>query len=179
MKVEKLKADRKDFERIFRLYYGKVRNFISILVHSESDAEDIAQEVFIRLWEKKVSIRDIRSLDSYLYILSRNAALDHIRKDRNFSEPVELAEIISSGEEPDAAFLAMEQEFLIRMFVSTLPEKRRRIFEMSRYDGISNEDIAKSLGISRKTVENQIHLSLSELKKMLSLFVFLGTTCNF
>ena len=179
MKVEKLKADRKDFERIFRLYYGKVRNFISILVHSESDAEDIAQEVFIRLWEKKVPIRDIRSLDSYLYILSRNAALDHIRKDRNFSEPVVLAVIISSGVEPDDAFLAMVLLFLIRMFVSTLPEKRRRIFEMSRYDGISNEDIAKSLGISRKTVENQIHLSLSELKKMLSLFVFLGTTCNF
>ena len=172
-------GDRNAFERIFRIYYGKVRNFVSLLVHSDSDAEDIAQDIFIKMWEKRSCFADIKSLDSYLYIMSRNAALDYIRKDKRYPEPEEFKDILYSGDDPDAKYLAMEQDLLIRMFVSTLPEKRRRIFEMSRYEGVSNDDIAKRLGISKKTVENQIHLVLSELKEMLAVMAFFGAICNF
>ena len=83
------KGEREAFEAVFRKYYGKVFNFISSIIKSPY-AEDISQDLFVRLWEKRESLASVRSLDSYIYIMSRNAALDYVRKHRPADLPGEI-----------------------------------------------------------------------------------------
>ena len=74
----------------------------------------------------------------------------------------------------ESARLAAEKELAIRLAVAAMPDKRRRIFEMSRYEGKSNSEIAAALNISKKTVENQISLALAQLKKLVGAIVAFG-----
>lgn len=166
------KGEREAFEAVFRKYYGKVFNFISSIIKSPY-AEDISQDLFVRLWEKRESLASVRSLDSYIYIMSRNAALDYVRKHRPADLPGDIAEMESDFSQEDMYFAA-EKELAIRLAVAAMPDKRRRIFEMSRYEGKSNSEIAAALNISKKTVENQISLALAQLKKLVGAIVAFG-----
>ena len=156
------KGEREAFEAVFRKYYGKVFNFISSIIKSPY-AEDISQDLFVRLWEKRESLASVRSLDSYIYIMSRNAALDYVRKHRSADLSGEIAEMESDFSQEDMYFAA-EKELAIRLAVAAMPDKRRRIFEMSRFEHLRNAEIAVRLKISPKTVEFHISRVLKVLR---------------
>lgn len=166
-------GDRAAFEFLFRSYYGKVSAFVSLFVRSSADAEDMAQDIFVKLWEKHGMLKSVKSFDSWLFGMSRNAAIDYIRRHTADPMPVEMAYCCPSSSAEDD-YLASEKELLIRLLVSSLPEKRRRIFEMSRYEGLSNTEIAERLSISRKTVENQISLVLAEIRQLADILILFG-----
>jgi RNA polymerase sigma-70 factor (ECF subfamily) len=173
-------ADKKEnfferkFEKVFMHYFPKVKNFAWKLLKSENDAEDIAQEIFLKLWEKpSLWIDDFSSLDSYLYKMTKNKVIDLIRQryykpgcaidtlyDVDLPETVQADSILSD-------IYYKEMLLILRLSLDRMPTKRRRIFEMSRYAGMSNQQIAEKLNLSVRTVEHHIYLALSELKKKL------------
>lgn len=154
------------FDEVFRLYYGRVSNFIKSLIKSQSVAEDLAQEVFINLWNSRHALSEVHSLNSYIYTIARNTAIDHMRRIHTFNVPLEYSDE-PAGELTDERYFAIEKELIIRMAVDNFPERRRMIFSMSRFEGFTNDEIAKRLGISKKTVENQINLATHDLQKIL------------
>lgn len=158
----------RDFLEIYRAFYGKVFTFVLSLVKSKANAQDITQNIFMKLWKNRKNLEHIKSMDDYLFILSKNACMDYFRKASRKKEistdvfdEFLLSRIVSSPEKRIDALSDIEE---LRHVIDSLPSKRRDIFIMSRFDGLSNDEIASVLGVSKKTVENQISLATKKIK---------------
>ena len=167
-------GDENVFEDIFYVNHGKVKSFVSHLVKQDAEAEDITQNVFVKLWTNRAAIRSHESLYAYLYKLARNEALDFFASSNKKSNIVQnlsgyIPESISS--ECHNAYEAMEMQLLISRIVSYMPEQRRKVFCMSRYDNMSYEEISNALGISKKTIENHINVALKQIRRVIYLFL--------
>lgn len=165
------------FRTLFNIYYPKVLAFITCIVKEQSDAEDIAQDIFVKIWERREMLPDhVTSLTGYIYRMSRNAALNKLRRSANLQYVSELDQHASdysesaSGTEIENEYYAQEKALFIRLVVNRMPKQRRLIFEMSRYHGLDNQSIADILHISKKTVENHLSLALKELREALAIF---------
>lgn len=157
-----------DFLEIYRAFYGKVFTFVLSLVKSKANAQDITQNIFMKLWKNRKKLEHIKSMNDYLFILSKNACMDYFRKASRKKEistdvfdEFLLSRIVSSSEKRIDALSDIEE---LRHVIESLPSKRRDIFIMSRFDGLSNDEIASILGVSKKTVENQISLATKKIK---------------
>ena len=157
-----------DFLKIYRAFYGKVFTFVLSLVKSKANAQDITQNIFMKLWKNRKKLEHIKSMDDYLFILSKNACMDYFRKASRKKEistdvfdEFLLSRIVSSPEKRIDALSDIEE---LRHVIESLPSKRRDIFIMSRFDGLSNDESASILGVSKKTVENQISLATKKIK---------------
>ncbi len=164
------------FRALFNIYYPKVLAFITCIVKEQSDAEDIAQDIFVKIWERREMLPDhVTSLTGYIYRMSRNAALNKLRRSANLQYVSELDQHASdysesaSGTEIENEYYAREKALFIRLVVNRMPKQRRLIFEMSRYHGLDNQSIADILHISKKTVENHLSLALKELREALAI----------
>lgn len=168
------------FDLLFHKYSEKLYSFAYSLLKNHEDSKEIIQEAFIRIWEKRHDIDCSKSFKSYLFKISYNLIIDQLRariKDTKYkeflvryfeSEKIELKSNI------DYETISKQ----VRNAVSELPEKRRRIYVLSREAGLSHKEIAIKMEISVKTVENQINLSLRHIRErlgadVLAVFLFL------
>lgn len=170
-KVEALcRGNHKAFEEIFIAYFHKVRLFICGIIKSEADAEELAQEVFVKLWTNRDTINTEKPLGAYIYTMARNAAFNYLKHKSVEREYLIDYPFFDDVATPENVLFAREIGLLIEMTVKEMPIQRKRIYLLSREKGVSNADIAIKLGISKKTVENQLSLALQELRKVISLF---------
>lgn len=161
-------GNEKAFREVFEHYYPKVKCFLRQFIHNEEDARDLAQNIFIKIWLQRVLLREIKSFGAYLYTMCRNAAIDY---GRVYKVKIPFTEGNEGEYESESEFFAKETEIQVTNIIKGLPEKRKKIFIMSRLEGKSYEEIAQKMGITRKTVENHIHLALKELRKIISVMV--------
>lgn len=167
-------GSRKAFEEIFMRYYPKVRYFVFGLLKSEEDAEDLAQDIFAKLWTNRAAFADVRNLGVYLFVLSRNMTYNYIeakqlRQEWLQERPFEEEDDCSPYED----LIAKDLTLLVDLVVESLPPQRKTIYKLSREAGLSNTEIAEKLGLQKKTVENHLNLALKELRKVLLLIPFL------
>jgi len=128
--------------------------------------EDLAQNVFIRLWEKRHKINITSSLGAYLRRMAINEALGHLRKNKNVHiEKLTPITPQKETENTETNYLHQELQEQIAAAIDTLPPKCRRVFQLSRYEGLTYREIAEKLGISVKTVENQMGKALRVLRE--------------
>ena len=163
-RVRSLELDEGSFEQLFRQYFEPLMGFSMKMLGDEDDAREVVQGVFIRLWERRRELDLDTSLKSYLFTSVHNRSLNHLRDRKKFSEGEmpEMATQWDVGEQIES----MELEERIREVIATLPEKCREVFEMNRFQGLKYEEIAGRLGISVKTVENQMSKALRILRKV-------------
>lgn len=165
-------GDENAFRELFRYYYPRAEVFLGKVIYSREDVRDIAQNIFIRVWLMRAVLPEINSFGAYLYRMCRNAAVDYMRS-RGVSVPLPDDFDVVSDSTADQFADARETEMRISRSVASLPGKRRKIFIMSRVEGLSNAEIAARLNISPKTVENQITLALRQLRTIVSAISFL------
>lgn len=168
LKSRIVKGDKEAFSLIFKKYYGKVCKFILSMVRQKSIAEDLAQDIFVKFWDRRVKLSAITSIDNYLFIMARNRTLDYFRKASRKKECIDISEeLLMSMASHDSSQRVDDRSVLdaVKAAVNTLPPKRRDIFMMSRFDGLTNDEIAVLMGVTRKTVENQLTLAGSQIKK--------------
>ncbi|WP_337941694.1 RNA polymerase sigma-70 factor [Parabacteroides sp.] len=157
------------FKKLFMNYFPKVKYFVCHLIKSESIAEELAQDVFMKIWERREDLETIESFNSYVYRMAKNIALNYLR--RKYLEDSYLEEYEGETESTiEGDLYVREMELLEQLTVSRMPPKRKAIYEMSRKDGLTNDEIATRMGISKKTVENHLNLALKEIRKTLFLF---------
>lgn len=170
LKIEDLCCgSHKAFEDIFVMYFRRVKIFINGIIKSDVDAEELTQDVFVKLWVNREQISAEKSLNAYLYTIARNSAfnfLKHKLVERSYFNNYQSH---SNADTPEEICFAQEISLLVEMTVSQMPIQRRRIYILSREKGVSNEDIATQLNISKKSVENQLSLALQELRKVVKL----------
>lgn len=163
-------ADVRAFECIFHRYYPMVYGFIRGMLKDEGMAEDVAQNIFMKLWVNRFNMSPNTSLRSYLCVLARNEALNILRSKRNTSIVLQ-----PDVQEPKVFEPAVEDWYnyvetnaRLRSDIEAMPPQRRTIFKMSRYDNLSNMEIAVRLNLSVRTVEKHIELALKDLRRSMS-----------
>ena len=164
-------GDESAFRTFFGYYYPKVKSFMLTLIDNEEDVNDLSQNIFVKLWLIRSSLGKLRSAGAYLYRMCRNAAIDYGRTHKvkvPFTDAHDSAESYPLDED----YFAKERQLQIDGVVERMPFKRREVFKLSRNEGMSNDQIAHSLGISKKTVENHINAALKELRKITSCISF-------
>lgn len=172
-----------DFERIYKLYYPKMFGFAKNYILADEDAENIVQDVFLVLWERKEELEISCTLTTYLFTLVKNRCLNFLRhklveEEYNSQIKEELGFKLYSLESLDYLYQSEDElQERIQKALATLPERCREIFVKSRIEGLKYKEISEELGISVNTVENQMVTALKklriELKDFLPLFLFL------
>lgn len=159
------RGDPESFVKIMDKLHSRVYGFTRKLIRSEPDAEELTQDVFLKLWENREHIKSNNSLISYLYMMTRNHVYDFMRRNRPITVSYDNSAIIHSAV-PDVAseYEAKELDLLITLEVERMSPQRRRVFEMSIREGLSHDEIAEKLKITNKTVSNHLYYVLSKLE---------------
>ena len=132
--------------------------FLFHLLHSKEDAEEIVQETFIKIWEKREDFIEGYSFDSFLFTVAKNAFLNLNRKKINrkvFEDHLNFLDEISSGRADDYVIFKETKE-IINTIIEGLPPKRKEIFFLRKIEGLSRKEIAEKLDISIITVDSQL-----------------------
>ena len=159
------------FDDVYIAYYNKIKNFINGLIKSDYEAEELTQDIFMKLWINRETIDPNKSFNSYMYTIARNTAFNYL-KHKIVETTYEYNHSIPEGiEETEEIIFANEIKLLIDLTIEKMPEKRKQIFKLSRNEGFTNQEIAEKLNLSKKTVENQISLALKELRSIISCFL--------
>jgi len=175
--VKKLQeGDSFAFEVLFYKYRNKVKGFAVKLVPAQVDPEEIVQEVFVRVWLKKEMINPEKEFQSYLFSITKHLVLDHLKSAVNrklyfVGEHFQQDLLIDEGVENS---FAEDTEVKLQKLIAEIPERRREIFRLSRFEGMSYKQIAERLNISENTVDSQIRNALNFLRKEFRKMVVLG-----
>jgi RNA polymerase sigma-70 factor (family 1) len=158
--------DRKAFEILYKKYSPKLYYAAYNLFRDKDVCEDLVQELFIDLWAKRSELK-IASLEWYLKVAIKNRVLVYIRTQRATLD-VSAIEALAERYSADSRLLQHDISRVLEDNVAQLPEKCRQIFTLSRKEYLSNKEIATRLGISIKTVENQMTIALRYLRSGLT-----------
>lgn len=163
-------GDHDAFQSLFIKYFPKIKYFIGHIIKSDFIAEELSQDIFLKIWENREKLPNIHSINSYLYRMAKHIAINHLERrflENSYMEAIQYAESPNLEEELEAS----ELEFMIQLTVDRMPEQRRNIYTMSRVENIKNGKIAETLGITEKTVNNQLSLALNTIRKLISSFL--------
>lgn len=169
-------GDTKAFEQIFAIYFARLNNFAGKVVSDNFISQDIVQEVFVKVWEKRADIESM-NLEAFLFRLVRNRCIDYIKHLRVVNNRMEKIQISSKYEElyhidfiGNEPYLLIEDELRtkIEITIQGLPGRCREIFILSRIEGLKNKEIAEKLDISIKNVERHLSRALQAFRKNFS-----------
>ncbi len=168
------RGNEKAFDQIYKIFSPRVFSFALSLLKNRSEAEEIVQEVFMKVWDKRQDLSPHGSFESYLFTMSKNAVLNTIRK-ANYHRF--FLEYKLSNPEPDPVLDQelnyMELETIYQKAIDKLSPRKKEIFILSQKYALTYDEIAKKLGISAKTVRNQMDAASSEIR---DLIIRLGVT---
>jgi len=173
--IDRLKAnDRTALRDIFQSEYLSVCKTIHRFIRDKNLVEDLAQEVFLRLWDKREKINITSSLSAYIRRMAINEALGYLRKNKKFEEE-EINPDISLGQDYSGEddYLYNELQGNIMAAIESLPPKCKTVFQLSRFEEMTYQQIADQMGISIKTVENQMGKALRVLRSKLQNYLTL------
>ncbi|MFA6450642.1 MAG: sigma-70 family RNA polymerase sigma factor [bacterium] len=162
-----------DFAKIVREHSSRVYNAIYCVLGNGADAEDVAQEVFLKAYKALPGFKADSNISTWLYRIAMNAASDHIRKNgRNarLREPLYAADLELLGhasgayENPESFYFKKELSETIQKELSKLPAKYRKVIVLKEIEGYSYKDIGKILGVSIGTVESRLYRAREMLR---------------
>ena len=153
---------------LFNNYYSPLKSYLFLLFKNEVLAENIAQDIFVYLWENRHQIEIRTSFEAYLYTAGRYRGLNQIRDNKIHSAV--LKKVNQSDEKnfvTNQPIEMQELEAIIEESINSLPQRCQQIFRLSRYEALNYKEIAVILGISVNTVENQMSIALKKLRNKL------------
>jgi RNA polymerase sigma-70 factor (family 1) len=162
-------SDDRSFSELYDATYDALMRYALYIVHDQNAAADILQDVYMKVWQIRSDIDPERSLRALMYQMVRNYALNHERqKKRHAAEEVE-------ADHPSVGFEMLTDERIdadslqerIEQWIDQMPERRREAFMLSRYEGLSHEEIAALMSLAPKTVNNHIVLALRHIRQQL------------
>lgn len=165
----------KAFEHLFKTHFKGLHGYACVLLKDTHLAEEIVQNVFVRLYEKSASIRIETTLEGYLYRSVYYECLNHRKheKVRSVHRAYAARQQEQFSPEPEGGAHRTLEERLHKA-LEELPEHCRTVFQLSRFEGLKYQEIARHLGISVKTVENQMGKALRILRLRLAEFLTLA-----
>jgi RNA polymerase sigma-70 factor (family 1) len=157
------------FADIFKTHEYRLYTLALKLTKSDLYAKDIIQEVFLKLWEHRQSLRSIDNIEAWLYRLTENKVIDFLRKaaaDGRLKET--LWNKLPTNQSAEAAVEVKEYDHIIQKAIDQLPPQRKLIYYLNREEGLNYQQIANELHISRHTVKNQLSTALQSIRRLVS-----------
>jgi RNA polymerase sigma-70 factor (ECF subfamily) len=167
-------ADEAAFSTVFREYYAVLCAFAGKIIQESADPEDLVNDVFLKLWNRRQVFEDVRHLKDFLYKSTRNACFDTIKRTLHSKER-QAVFLETQAEWETAADLEMIRLEVFRELyheINQLPEQCGKIIRMGYIDGLKNDEIARQLGLSVQTVKNQKSRGILLLKRRLPPEIF-------
>ncbi len=160
-------GDKKALETLFKTYYTSLVKFARNILKNTEQAEDITQDVFIKIWDKRHDLENVSSFKSYLFMAVRNQCFNTLkvneRKNWLDDEPENYENYITNQVEANLNAKHLNEK--ISQAIELLPEKCKLTFQLSRFENLSYKEIAETMNVSVKTVENQMGKALALLRK--------------
>lgn len=163
------KGDEQSFDLIYRHYVKRLYPFVEKLVKVPELAEELVQEIFVQLWINRQAFSNVQHPTAYLFSIANRQALKYLKKVANDERILRSITnyVEPSRNETEEQILLRESAEAISEAVAQLPEQRRLIWELSRNEGLSHEQIAARLNISKNTVKNQMVHALKYVRDFL------------
>jgi RNA polymerase sigma-70 factor (ECF subfamily) len=176
-------GDRDAFRAFYAAYFSKVQQYVALFEPSRTSQDELTQDVFVRIWEKRARLAGVESLKNYLFLVTRNVVFNFIRALKVRQRVQQLDESVQ------AISNELEHELLFKQYyriaieaMDKLPPGRRKILKMSIDDGFSLDEIASELNITRAGVKKQLYAATAFVRQYLQehgeitllLFVFLS-----
>lgn len=161
------KSDESAFRELFNRYYPRLLNYTFVIVKNHESAEDIVLEVLHSIWERRANLSNIDRFENYLYVCTKNKTLDYHRKNSkllnaSFGEP-HYKEYITH-QSPEQHLLNAELIQILDDAILKLPEKTRLVYRLIKEDGLKYQEVADILGVSVKTVNNQLLSAMKSIR---------------
>ena len=163
--------DQHAYKELFITLHPYLFPFARAIVKAKEPAEEIVSDVFIKVWEKRKELEKIDNLKVYLYVSTRNIAYNYLDKQkRSATHSIDdfQAEFTSVYFDPEQLLVTADMLALIQKAIDQLPPKCKVIFKLAKEDGLRYKEIAEILGISVKTVENQLAIALDKIGNTVS-----------
>ncbi|HSC38537.1 MAG TPA: sigma-70 family RNA polymerase sigma factor, partial [Chitinophagaceae bacterium] len=129
-------------------------------------ADDLLQNVFVRLWEKRAELYEVKSIENYLFILARNMVLNHIKRkaiEQNVYQVVR-SRLAESAHSTENAVLETEYKRLLQEAIDALPAQQKQVYLMATEAAMSYEDIASQMGLSKLTIKKHLELARKSIR---------------
>jgi RNA polymerase sigma-70 factor (ECF subfamily) len=155
------------FHELFERYARRIYLFALSYLKNEQDAEELVQDVFLKIWEKRESLDKSKNIKSFVFKVAVNTMYDFIRRKNIESAYNEFASA-NFQTHPDSTWHQVIFDEMINnldILVKQMPSEQQKIFRLSREDGLTSEEIARKLNLSKRTIENQLYRAIAFLKK--------------
>lgn len=157
------------FHRFYDLTYDRLFRIAYYYVHREEWAQEIVLDIFLKLWEQRATLTEVRNIEDYCFVLTKNASLNYLEKElrRESLTSHELPEASESNSTPEDELINEELFARYVKALDRLPERCREVFIRIREEKQSYAEVAQALNISVKTVDAQLQKSTTRLKEMI------------
>lgn len=163
--VERIsKGDRHAFRCLFERYFPMFLSFARSLLKDDMVADDLVQNVFVRLWTSREKLDADRSIRNYLLVSVRNEVFCYLRANRIQKVEALQYDVMDESSDIHDKVAAKDMERDISYIIEDMPDRRKEIFRLSRNEKLSNKEIAQRLGLSVRTVEKHIENALSDIR---------------
>ena len=170
-----IEGDEAAFKVLFETNQKKLFRYINAIVKSREVSEELVLDIFLKIWNAKEILREVQNLDAFLYRMAVNKALDFLKaatKEKKLRDLLATHMSALTTEGPDDAFIYKEYEKELRLTIQQLPAQQQLVYTMSRDSGLSHQQIATELNISRNTVKNHMVTALRRLRSIVKIFIY-------
>lgn len=159
------------FSSLFRLFYPRLLSFALQYVHVKETAEEITNDVFIKLWNRKEYLEQVNNISTYLFVSIKNHSLNYLKQYSHIHVVVENTEGhtgLINRDDPEQQLEWKELSFQLSQAIDSLPDQCRAVFKLIKEDGFRYKEVAEILGISPRTVETQLFRAMKKLQALIS-----------
>lgn len=164
-------GDQQAFKEFFDSHYASLVRYVQARGLTEDEADDLAQNAFIYIWENREQIDPDLSLRAYLYRIVYSRMLNYIKREARSERMQELEMQVESNTSTEQDLSYNELMHVVKKAISTMPEKRRLVFESCFLQQLSYKETAEALQISVNTVENHMQKALKSLREMVNIYL--------
>ncbi len=156
------------FTRLFDQYRGTIYSVSLKFLKSPVLAEEIVQDVFLKVWHKREEMASVKRLDAYLFVMARNFIFDRIKK-MSYEAADEISLVKQQSSADDSEYLVRQHQCqqLLQQAIDMLPSQQRQVYQFAKHDGLSHEVIAEKMQLSRHTVKKHMAMALQSIRKHL------------
>jgi RNA polymerase sigma-70 factor (family 1) len=156
------------FDQLYELYSHKLLSFVFKILKNQTEADDIVQEVFVKIWESRTKLEDYKLFNSFIFTIAYNNSIDQIRKRINnykYLEHLRKSAVIDVSPSVINQLEFDELNEKVEKLITNLPDRQKQVYLLHREKGLTYHHIAEKLGISKNTVENHMVKVLKFLRQ--------------
>lgn len=158
--------DALSYKELFILYHSRLINFSQLITHSREASEEVVSDVFMNIWKNRSQLIRVENFNLYIYIVTKNLSINRQlknKREKTFCLEQVQVEHKSLCLDPEQMMITAEMFQKIRTAINLLPPKCQLIFKLVKEDGLKHREVAELLGLSQKTVENQMTIALRKI----------------